>query len=98
MATSGRVAGLALVLTIVSACERQQPLSSGATIDPNKYYAVLLSNNFVYFGKLEGLGSEYPVLREVYYIQSNVDQQTKAVNNILVRRGKELHAPDRMII
>jgi hypothetical protein len=64
-------------LAIGSACERQQSLSSGATIDPNKYYAVLLSNNFVYFGKLEGLGSEYPVLREVYYIQSDVDQRRK---------------------
>jgi len=45
---------------------------SAAAIDSSKYYAVLLNNNSVYFGRLEGLGSEFPVLRDVYYVQSNV--------------------------
>jgi len=78
-------------------CQRKQTTTS-AVIDPKSYYAVLLSNNSVYFGKLEGLGSEFPVLRDVYYVQSNVNQETKAVSNILVKRGKEWHGPDRMII
>ena len=34
----------------------------------------------------------------VYYVQSNVDQQTKAVSNVLVKRGREWHGPDRMIL
>jgi hypothetical protein len=38
------------------------------------------------------------VLHDVYYVQSNVDQQTKEVSNVLVKRGKEWHGPDRMII
>jgi hypothetical protein len=59
---------------------------------------VLLSNGSVYFGHVEGLGSEFPVLKDVYYVQSNVSQETKAVNNVLVKRGKEWHGPDRMII
>jgi hypothetical protein len=71
---------------------------SAATIDPNKFYAVLLNNNAVYFGKLQGLGSPFPVLTEVYYVQSNVNQETKAVSNMLVKRGKEWHGPDRMVI
>lgn len=62
------------------------------------YQAVLLNNGSAYFGRLEGLGTSYPVLREVYYVQSRQDPQTKAVTNILVKRGKEWHAPDRMII
>ena len=62
------------------------------------YYAVLLSNGSVYFGKLEGLGGPYPILRDVYYVQSSVNQETKAVTNILVKRGKEWHGPDRMIL
>jgi hypothetical protein len=81
-----------------AACQRQQAASADASIDPNKYYAVLLNNNSVYFGRLEGLGSEFPVLRDVYYVQSNVNQETKQVNNVLVKRGKEWHGPDRMII
>jgi hypothetical protein len=62
------------------------------------YSAVLLANGSVYFGKLEGLGSPYPILRDVYYVQSVTDPETKKVTSILVKRGKEWHAPDRMII
>lgn len=87
--------GLALLAT---GCQRAPATPADAAIDPNKYYAVLLNNNSVYFGKLEGLGSEFPVLHDVYYVQSNVNQETKQVNNILVKRGKEWHGPDRMII
>jgi hypothetical protein len=63
-----------------------------------EYHAVLLSNGSVYFGKLEGLGSPNPVLRSVYYVQSTVDPQTKAVSSVLVKRGGEWHAPDRMVL
>lgn len=87
------------LLVLGSGCNRISPTTpaSGA-IDPNKYYAVLLNNNAVYFGKLEGLGSTFPVLRDVFYIQSATNPDTKAVTNVLVKRGKELHGPDRMII
>lgn len=91
-----------LALSIISlillsaGCRRTNPqeASTGSAM----YYAVLLSNGSVYFGELEGLGSPYPVLRNVYYVQSNVNQETKAVSNILVRRGRDWHRPDRMII
>ena len=79
-------------------CQRQAQTATGARIDPNKYYAVVLINSSVYFGKLEGLGTPFPVLRDVFYVQSSVNQETKAVSNVLVKRGKELHAPDMMIL
>ena len=62
------------------------------------YQAVLLTNGSAYFGRLEGLGTPFPVLRDVFYVQSSQDPQTKQVSNILVKRGKEWHAPDRMIL
>ncbi len=62
------------------------------------YQAVLLSNGAAYFGKLEGLGTPYPILREVYYVQSRQNPETKQVMNMLVKRGNELHGPDRMIL
>ena len=62
------------------------------------YQAVLLTNGQVYFGKLEGLGTPFPVLRNVFYVQSGQDPQTKAVASVLIKRGKEWHAPDRMIL
>ena len=62
------------------------------------YNAVLLDNNSVYFGKVADLGTDYPVLTDVFYIQSTVNQETKQQSNILVKRGKEWHAPDKMIL
>jgi hypothetical protein len=62
------------------------------------YQAVLLDNGQVYYGKLEHARSEYPVLTDVYYVQNQVNPQTKEVTNILVRRGNEWHAPDRMYL
>lgn len=62
------------------------------------YQAVLLTNGSVYFGQLEGYGSQNPVLSKVYYIVTQTNTETKQTNNILVKRGKELHEPDRMYL
>jgi|SRR5579862_201463 len=62
------------------------------------YQAVLLTNGNAYFGRLEGYGTPRPVLTEVYYIVSQTNPETKQTNNVLVKRGKELHEPDRMYL
>ena len=62
------------------------------------YQAILLSNNSVYFGKLSGYGTPNPVLTDVFYIVSQTNPETKQVSNVLVKRGKELHGPDRMYL
>jgi hypothetical protein len=62
------------------------------------YQAVLLDNNQVYFGKIADLGSDYPVLTDVFYIQSSVNPETKQAANVLLKRGKEWHAPDKMLL
>jgi len=62
------------------------------------FQAVLLTNGSVYFGHLHGYGGPTPVLTDVYYIVSQPNPQTKEVNNVLVKRGKELHEPDRMYL
>ena len=65
---------------------------------PSTYQAVLLGNNSVYFGKLSGYGTPNPVLTDVFYIVTQTDPETKQTKNILVKRGKELHGPDRMYL
>jgi hypothetical protein len=89
---------IACLFLCAAGCEKISKLPAAPSIDPAKYYAVLLTNGAVYFGKLEGLGTPYPILRDVYYVQSSVNQETKATSNVLVKRGKELHAPDYMTI
>ena len=65
---------------------------------PTPYQAVVLPNGALYFGKLAGYGGPRPVLTEVYYIVSQTDPKTKQVSTVLVKRGKELHQPDRMYL
>ena len=83
------------VLTLTLACEHHRPKAPEIT---TPYAAVLLDNNQVYFGKLADAGEPFPQLTDVYYIQSSVNQETKAVSNVLVRRGNEVHGPDRMFL
>lgn len=62
------------------------------------YHAVALTNGQVFFGRIDALGTDYTVLRDVFYIQSRQNPDTKQVANVLIKRGGEWHAPDRMII
>lgn len=73
----------------------------GANSTPDltsEYQAIVLTNGQVFFGKLENPTSQFPVLRDVFYIVSQANPETKQVTNSLVRRGGELHGPDYMVI
>jgi len=65
-----------------------------------EYKAVFLDNGQVFFGKLEEAGPSYILLKNVFYVQSQViqDKEKKEVRNILIKRGNELHGPDLMYI
>lgn len=62
------------------------------------YQAVFLDNGQHFIGKLEGMGTEYPVLKEVFYIKNQVNPETKEATSILVKRGQEWHSPELMYI
>jgi hypothetical protein len=62
------------------------------------YQAVLLTNNTVYIGRLQGFGTPYPVMRDVFYIQTRVNPETKQAGNALVRRETTWHSPTYMIL
>ena len=93
-----QVAALVLLVAVVVLMAWQQFRPVRAPKFETEYQAVLLSGGMVYYGRLEGFGTPYPVLQDVFYVQSQADPATKQVTNILVRRGKEWHAPDRMYL
>ena len=89
----------AIVIALASALIAYQGARShGVPELSTPFHAVALMNGQVYFGRIEALGSDYTVLRDVFYIQTRQNPETKAVANILIKRGREWHAPDRMII
>jgi hypothetical protein len=75
-----------------------RPVQAAGRGAETPYQAVLLTNGAVYFGKLQGLGTPFPVLTEVFYIQSGTNAETKQTSAVLVKRGRELHAPNRMVL
>ena len=85
------------LLAVLAACGRSGHHKKDPEIS-TPYAAVLLDNGQVYYGKLANAAAKFPELTDVYYIQSQVNQETKAVSNILVRRGNEWHGPDRMFL
>jgi hypothetical protein len=94
----GKIAAVAVLAALAGVAGEYWFLAHRTVALTTPYQAVLLSNGAVYFGKMEGLGTPFPVLREVYYVQNSMDPQTKVVSNTLVKRGKEWHQPDRMIL
>jgi hypothetical protein len=92
------------VLALSVACRQTDAVpavsESSITVPPptTPYTAVFLTNGQVFFGKLENLGSPYPVLTSVYYVQTQMNQETKEVKNTLLKRGSEWHGPDRMVL
>src|SRR5215469_2114522 len=89
---------LSSVLPFLSGCSSNAASAKNAVTFTTPYQAVLLSNNSVYYGKLTGYGTSNPVLTDVYYVVSKTDPNTNQVQNVLVKRGKELHSPDRMYL
>lgn len=88
--------GALALLAGLTACERSEKPKGPEITTP--YAAVLLDNGQLYYGKLVNSGASFPELTDVYYIQSQANQETKAVTSVLVRRGNEWHGPDRMFL
>lgn len=64
----------------------------------SEYQAVFMDNGQVVFGKLEQFGSDYPVLRNPFAVQNQVNPETKQASSVLVRRSVDLHGPDYMVL
>ena len=52
----------------------------------------------MYYAKVDRLDGEFSVLTDVYYVEHQVNPQTKEVKNILIRRGNEWHAPNQTVV
>jgi len=59
------------------------------------YQAVFLTNGQVYFGRLSGSTSQFPTLRDIYYLQvQNKGGEPVGPGDVsLVKLGNELHGP-----
>jgi hypothetical protein len=61
------------------------------------YQAVTLENGNVFYGRIDHLGSDHPVLRDAFSIRTEIDVQTSQPRYVLVRRKDEINGADHMI-
>jgi hypothetical protein len=87
-----------LLVSVLAGVHIFLALRTSSVSFPTPYQAVLLTNGSVYFGKMQDYGKAHPVLMDVFYVQSSTNPETKQTSNVLIKRGKELHAPDRMYL
>jgi len=94
-----RFSGVAVVILVVCGLFLLAGCGSKSNIPvTGEYQAVFMDTGQIFFGKLENAGSDYPVLKNVFYIRQQTNPETKEVKSVLIRRGNEWHGPDRMII
>jgi hypothetical protein len=104
--TTGRVLMLLALIAAAALCAlawqgMRLPRGQGLPQLGTPFQAVALMNGQLFFGRLDAGNTEdtgYLALRDVFYIQSHQDAATRAVTNVLVKRGGEAHNPDRMLI
>ena len=90
-------AALVLATAATVACGTAGAKASGAPTFDTPYQAILLDTGLVYYGKVSGLDTDYPVLKDVYYVQQTKDDKGQ-VNNVLIRRGNEWHGPAETVL
>jgi len=91
------LAGIVVIVAALMFARDTRPAPPEAFTTP--YQAVMLTNGSAYFGKLEGYGTSRPVLKDVYYIVTQNNPETKESKKVLVKLGKlELNEPDRIYL
>jgi hypothetical protein len=100
-----RAAGLAAAIVLAAflmvaaaGCGVTSAKATGVPTFDTPYQAVLLDTGLVYYGRISGLDTDYPTLRDVYYVQQSSNPDTKQVSNVLIRRGNEWHGPSLTVL
>jgi hypothetical protein len=97
------VAALAIGLVIAVALATQTWRSDSGHLEPGlgpigALHSVLLTNNQVYYGTLEKVGSDFIVLTRVFYVQVTDPKSNERTNKLVERASSDWHAPTQMMV
>ncbi|HVO27043.1 MAG TPA: hypothetical protein VMW56_25815 [Candidatus Margulisiibacteriota bacterium] len=62
------------------------------------YQAVVLQSGAVYYGRIAHLGTDHPVLRDVFTVRQERDAETGQPRYVMVQRKDEVNGADHMIL
>jgi hypothetical protein len=96
----GTLSGAAAAIFLLLAAALGLTGCGSSSLDfPTEYQAVYLDNGQIFFGKLADSGSPFPILRDVFFVQTQTDRDKKESKHLLFKRGSiEGHHPDFMRI
>jgi hypothetical protein len=71
----------------------------GGRVDEDRYQAVILSNDKVYFGRISDASSAFFALDDAFFLRETREDENAAPQRALLPVNAELHAPEnRMLI
>ena len=91
------VLGLAIV-ALLAAIVYQNHRRFHRPLITTPYQAVVLENGNVFYGRIDHLGSDHPVLRDVFSIRRELGPGTEQPRYVLVKRKDEIDGADHIII
>ena len=62
------------------------------------YQAVVLQNGDVYYGRIAHLGTDHPVLRDVFTVRQERDAETGQPRYLMLKRTDGVNGADHMIL
>jgi hypothetical protein len=88
--------GIAIVVLLaVGVYQNHRRFHKPAITTP--YQAVVLGNGSTFYGRIDHLGTDYPVLREPFIVRRELDPATQQPRYIAVKRKDDLTGADHMI-
>lgn len=90
-----------LIIALISSKVYKWPDADASLVDQNGYQAVFLDNNQIYFGHLKNVYSQYPVLKDVYYIEvseTTSEKKSQTINKLVKLGETEPHKPKSEMI
>jgi hypothetical protein len=61
------------------------------------FQAVTLVNGEVFYGRIDHLGTDHPVLRDAFSIRTEIEPQSQQEKRVIVRRSDSLTGADHLI-
>ena len=95
---AGLLAGILLGATAMAFLDREDP-GFGGGVDEDRYQAVILSNDKVYFGRLKSVSGDFFQLRDAFFLRETRTSEDAEPVRALLPVNREIHAPEnRMLI
>jgi len=90
------VIGLAIIM-LLAAGVYQNHRRFHKPLITTPYQAVTLTNGSVFFGRIDHLGTDFPVLRDAFTVQQEPDPRTGKPRYVVLKLKDDINGADHMI-